>query len=68
MIATAHRRLRFICATNVRRARGIRRFTFAESQDLVNQFSFWPRYDEFVEINAAEAANRERALTPRKAA
>jgi 4-amino-4-deoxy-L-arabinose transferase-like glycosyltransferase len=21
-----------------------------ESQDLVNQFSFWPRYDEFVEI------------------
>jgi hypothetical protein len=21
-----------------------------ESQDLVNQFSFWPRYDEFVEL------------------
>jgi hypothetical protein len=21
-----------------------------ESQDMVNQFSFWPRYDEFVEI------------------
>jgi len=22
-----------------------------ESQDMVNQFSFWPRYDEFVELN-----------------
>ena len=22
-----------------------------ESQDMVNQFSFWPRYDEFVEVN-----------------
>src|SRR5258707_12732815 len=21
-----------------------------ESQDMVNQFSFWPRYDEFVEL------------------
>src|SRR5436189_10428 len=25
-----------------------------ESQDLVNQFSFWPRYDEFVEIKPGE--------------
>ena len=23
-----------------------------ESQDIVNQFSFWPRYDEFVELEA----------------
>jgi 4-amino-4-deoxy-L-arabinose transferase-like glycosyltransferase len=23
-----------------------------ESQDMVNQFSFWPRYDEFVELKA----------------
>src|SRR5207237_8382918 len=22
-----------------------------ESQDMVTQFSFWPRYDEFVELN-----------------
>src|SRR5262249_46559185 len=22
-----------------------------ESQDMVNQFSFWPRYDQFVELN-----------------
>jgi 4-amino-4-deoxy-L-arabinose transferase-like glycosyltransferase len=27
-----------------------------ESQDLVNQFSFWPRYDEFVEAPTANAA------------
>lgn len=26
-----------------------------ESQDLVNQFSFWPRYDEFVEIKPGES-------------
>jgi len=25
-----------------------------ESQDLVNQFSFWPRYDEFVELKPGE--------------
>jgi hypothetical protein len=23
-----------------------------ESQDMVNQFSFWPRYDQFVELKA----------------
>ena len=23
-----------------------------ESQDMVNQFSFWPRYDEFVELKS----------------
>jgi hypothetical protein len=32
-----------------------------ESQDLVNQFSFWPRYDEFVEAKSAEAQS-ERAV------
>jgi hypothetical protein len=26
-----------------------------ESQDMVNQFSFWPRYDEFVEIKPGTA-------------
>ncbi|HEU0275462.1 MAG TPA: glycosyltransferase family 39 protein [Candidatus Udaeobacter sp.] len=25
-----------------------------ESQDMVNQFSFWPRYDEFVELKPGE--------------
>ena len=34
-----------------------------ESQDLVNQFSFWPRYDEFVETNAAKPEPGERAYT-----
>jgi hypothetical protein len=34
-----------------------------ESQDLVNQFSFWPRYDEFVEINAAKPEPGERTYT-----
>jgi hypothetical protein len=35
-----------------------------ESQDIVNQFSFWPRYDEFVET-PAPAANepKEEAYT-----
>jgi hypothetical protein len=28
-----------------------------ESQDLQNQFSFWPRYDEFVEQPATQAAS-----------
>ena len=38
-----------------------------ESQDIVNQFSFWPRYDEFVE---APPARKTRAVmfTPKKAA
>ena len=34
-----------------------------ESQDLVNQFSFWPRYDEFVEMNAAKQEPGESAYT-----
>ena len=33
-----------------------------ESQDLVNQFSFWPRYDEFVEISAAKPEPRRTRL------
>ena len=32
-----------------------------ESQDMGNQFSFWPRYDEFVEQPAA-LAGEERSL------
>jgi 4-amino-4-deoxy-L-arabinose transferase-like glycosyltransferase len=34
-----------------------------ESQDLVNQFSFWPRYDEFVETNAATRKADESVYT-----
>jgi hypothetical protein len=41
-----------------------------ESQDMVNQFSFWPRYDEFVEAPAsaapgnAETYTEERGINP----
>src|SRR5438445_11830129 len=44
-----------------------------ESQDMVNQFSFWPRYDEFVELNPARRDQRVKrtpkrtALTPSSA-
>jgi undecaprenyl-diphosphatase len=36
-----------------------------ESQDLVNQFSFWPRYDEFVDLakNTAAAPNDAESFT-----
>jgi 4-amino-4-deoxy-L-arabinose transferase-like glycosyltransferase len=34
-----------------------------ESQDLVNQFSFWPRYDEFVETNSASRKTEESVYT-----
>jgi hypothetical protein len=34
-----------------------------ESQDLVNQFSFWPRYDEFVETNRSNKAPGDSAYT-----
>jgi 4-amino-4-deoxy-L-arabinose transferase-like glycosyltransferase len=34
-----------------------------ESQDLVNQFSFWPRYDEFVTASADAAPNEDQAYS-----
>jgi hypothetical protein len=34
-----------------------------ESQDLVNQFSFWPRYDQFVDAPRAEPPPGEDAYT-----
>jgi 4-amino-4-deoxy-L-arabinose transferase-like glycosyltransferase len=37
-----------------------------ESQDLVNQFSFWPRYDQFVEAPANPNQPSEDAFTEQK--
>lgn len=37
-----------------------------ESQDLVNQFSFWPRYDEFVEAPADAAQVSDESYTEQK--
>ncbi|MEP7015084.1 MAG: glycosyltransferase family 39 protein [Verrucomicrobiota bacterium] len=34
-----------------------------ESQDMVNQFSFWPRYDEFVETKAGVAPAEQGVYT-----
>ncbi len=34
-----------------------------ESQDMVNQFSFWPRYDEFVEVKPDETRPRDQVYT-----
>ena len=34
-----------------------------ESQDLVNQFSFWPRYDEFVELKPGAARPEDEVYT-----
>ena len=34
-----------------------------ESQDLVNQFSFWPRYDEFVEVKPGTPRPRDEVYT-----
>jgi hypothetical protein len=34
-----------------------------ESQDMVNQFSFWPRYDEFVPLPANAERNRDEVYT-----
>jgi 4-amino-4-deoxy-L-arabinose transferase-like glycosyltransferase len=34
-----------------------------ESQDLVNQFSFWPRYDEFVELKPGMARPEDEVYT-----
>ena len=33
-----------------------------ESQDMVNQFSFWPRYDQFVEVKRRHATTGRRSL------
>ena len=37
-----------------------------ESQDLVNQFSFWPRYDQFVEAAAKPNQSPEEIFTEEK--
>lgn len=37
-----------------------------ESQDLVNQFSFWPRYDQFVDAPAKPNQSPEDAFTEQK--
>jgi len=37
-----------------------------ESQDLVNQFSFWPRYDQFVEASAKPNQSPEETFTEEK--
>jgi len=34
-----------------------------ESQDIVNQFSFWPRYDEFVEAPATATPSNDESYT-----
>src|SRR5262249_13004476 len=37
-----------------------------ESQDLVNQFSFWPRYDQFVDAPARPAQSPDEPFTEQK--
>src|SRR5256714_13070670 len=37
-----------------------------ESQDLINQFSFWPRYDQFVDAPAKPAQSLDEAFTEQK--
>ena len=37
-----------------------------ESQDLINQFSFWPRYDQFVDAPANPDQSSEDAFTEQK--
>src|SRR5262249_36221563 len=37
-----------------------------ESQDLVNQFSFWPRYDQFVDAPARPAQSPDETFTEEK--
>ena len=37
-----------------------------ESQDLINQFSFWPRYDQFVDAPAKPAQSPEETFTEQK--
>src|SRR5437879_8987375 len=37
-----------------------------ESQDLINQFSFWPRYDQFVEQSAKPGQSPDETFTEQK--
>src|SRR5437588_3810794 len=37
-----------------------------ESQDLINQFSFWPRYDQFVEASPAPNQSPDETLAEQK--
>ena len=37
-----------------------------ESQDLINQFSFWPRYDQFVDAPANPNQSPDEAFTEQK--
>ena len=37
-----------------------------ESQDLINQFSFWPRYDQFVDAPAKPGQSPDEAFTEQK--
>jgi hypothetical protein len=37
-----------------------------ESQDLINQFSFWPRYDQFVDPPASPNQSSDEAFTEQK--
>ena len=37
-----------------------------ESQDLINEFSFWPRYDQFVESPAKPGRSADEAFTEQK--
>src|SRR5205085_2715643 len=37
-----------------------------ESQDLINEFSFWPRYDQFVESPAKSGRSADEAFTEQK--
>jgi hypothetical protein len=37
-----------------------------ESQDLVNQFSFWPRYDQFVDVPAKPNQSPDETFTEQK--
>ena len=37
-----------------------------ESQDLINQFSFWPRYDQFVDAPARPGQSPDETFTEQK--
>src|SRR5712664_4663256 len=37
-----------------------------ESQDLINEFSFWPRYDQFVDATAKTSQSPDEAFTEQK--
>ena len=37
-----------------------------ESQDLINQFSFWPRYDQFIDAPANPKQSADEAFTEQK--